>query len=68
MALNDLGEEMPARPVTLPQYNLPSVEDADAEETRAAAERFLNTAPSAPVPKRGKPRVPTNAIRSRLMS
>src|SRR5215469_3125365 len=25
----------------MPQYNLPSVEDADAEETRAAAERFF---------------------------
>jgi len=39
--MNVFAEEIPDKPVTLPQFNLPSVEDADAEETRAMAERFF---------------------------
>ena len=39
--MNLFAEQLPGKPVTLPVYNLPSVEDADAEETRAAAERFF---------------------------
>jgi hypothetical protein len=38
--MNVFAEEID-KPVTLPVFNLPSVEDADAEETRAAAERFF---------------------------
>jgi len=38
MALNDLGEEMLARPITLPHFSLPEIDDS--EERRELAERL----------------------------